>query len=275
MWRIKKRWWILGAALIAAAAWESPIVPKYVTYCQGEGPEEHCPTYEVSHFALIEIGNFLDRHSELITAIATIALVWSTILLWGATKRTAELAERSLTELEAPTIFIDFAATGINVAYTLVDYPPLLDSPTHVLIPSGAIKWKFVNYGRTPARILHVAETIQTLEIGNGEPEPLTIDETKESPWGLFIPPDGKKSRSYSYAVTDDDLRLKNGDRLSPDDCNVFFSVVIRYADIFGNSFRVGACFILSGTDGGPLEWMLSSYGHPHNYLLKEEDSDQ
>lgn len=55
-------------------------------------------------------GIAIGQNGEFITAMATVALVFSTILLWAATRDAAKIAERSLRDLERPWLLVTAVA---------------------------------------------------------------------------------------------------------------------------------------------------------------------
>jgi hypothetical protein len=108
-------------------------------------------------------------------------LVVSTYMLWRANNRSAKVAERALTELEAPFIAVNIIAAGI-------EFNNLLN------IGFGDLKFSFVNYGRTPAHILDFTERITPVKSGASLPPP--IDPIKERgapmPYGVIAPPESE-----------------------------------------------------------------------------------
>ena len=78
--------------------------------------------------------------SAFITAAFTVVLGVSTIALWLATKRTAEIAERSLSEVERPWLFIE----GTTITRRELPGEPIEPNNWY-------ISFRCRNVGRTPA----------------------------------------------------------------------------------------------------------------------------
>ncbi|MFZ1922290.1 MAG: hypothetical protein WAU57_11740 [Xanthobacteraceae bacterium] len=76
-----------------------------------------------------------------VLSISTIALFASTAALWFVTRRSANIAERALTDLERPYIFFDAIQTNLTSFFNLL-FDPYRMTPEFWL--------DIVNYGRTP-----------------------------------------------------------------------------------------------------------------------------
>jgi hypothetical protein len=113
----------LGLLLLSAASW-------------GAGSQGQIWT------AVSGTAAFFDDHNGAFTALFTIVLAVSTILLWKATTRSARISERALTELERPWLFLQGATVSRR------------EAPGEQPIPNNwYIKLRWKNIGRAPALI--------------------------------------------------------------------------------------------------------------------------
>jgi hypothetical protein len=205
----------------------------------------------------------LHKYEGVVTGVFTILLaaftgrLWfSTEKLWSVTLRSAKTAERALTELEAPFISVKIIETGIARG-------PDDGHNFHTL--SVVI----VNYGRTPARIIEVADKPALVEHNEGLPPEVNpaFASRNSIPYGVIAPQQGESqgwtqnlfafTLKYSVEGTNP---LKNN--------KMFFYGFIRYATIFDEVFRVGFCFMY---DVVSEKWVLTG-GDRHNYFRKETE---
>ena len=110
--------------------------------------------------------------------VLNVFLVGSTALLWWATKRSAEIAERALTELEAPFVALNIIDDPLGDTQTPDGRPTTLDT----------IRYGFYNHGRTPAVLLELQDKLQVCEEGKLP----TLEWTGRKtiyPYGVFIGP--------------------------------------------------------------------------------------
>lgn len=196
-------------------------------------------------------GRFIEGHGVGITAIATIVIGAFTCTLWLATTQQARLteasiriAERALTELEAPFVFVQINSPGLTVE----------GSQTHF----GMLQWCVVNYGRTPASILETFHEIPSVERDH---DPPAVDPTQrrghQLPYGVIAPPNGGRSHDFPAIPVPN----RPFSTHSP-----FFLGFVRYADIFQNRFILGFCFLF---DAGSNTW-IRALGDEYNYCRKE-----
>jgi len=188
-------------------------------------------------------------------------LVGSTLLLWRANNRSAKIAERALTELEAPFIVVKITANGINWGPARnITYDPL--------------KFRFANYGRTPAHIFEFIARIVPMDVDGGAPP--VIDPNKERgypmPYGVIASPN-EPSQEFDKSTTSfDPFEGPEGGRwLAPITKHAYFRGFVRYGDIFQNHYVLGFCF---GFDIGSNSWVLRG-GKDHNYCKKDAASER
>ena len=117
-------------------------------------------------------------------------LFGSTVLLWVANNRSAKIAERALTELEAPFLVIKFKQPGIH-------WGPARQ------IGFSELKFVITNYGRTPAHILELVEEVEPVATGL----PAIIDPSKRRgnpmPYGVIAPPSLETQEFKTFTKVD------------------------------------------------------------------------
>jgi hypothetical protein len=150
-----------------------------------------------------------ERVTDDAVAFATLCLVGvtgvlalSTIGLWIVTgsagkrqsrdmQKSIGVAERSLTELEAPFVYIEITNPGITY-----------EGPNRSSFSD--LKFRFVNFGRTPAHIIKFAATIEITAIeitaiGQLPPVVTVSDfEASQLPWGVVSSPNGGATHEFS-----------------------------------------------------------------------------
>jgi hypothetical protein len=194
-------------------------------------------------------------------ALFTLILALSTITLWLATKRTANIAERALTELERPFLGVEVLQSGLSFTETGTVTSPISD-----------FKYQFVNYGRTPARLTELVETWPVIKRINEKEGgsrysytsvlPNPIDPTRQSgrklPFGVVVS-SGKPFllTANAFAVIDiQNLAVRPWFHGTGSD--LYFCGYVRYTDIFNKRYIFGFCaifdynsrhFVLMGDD--------------------------
>jgi hypothetical protein len=187
----------------------------------------------------------------------TVALVVATGLQFLALgyqgywlRRTVKVAEQSLTDLEAPFVYIEITRPGIvHHGPQQTDYADL--------------RFRFVNHGRTPAHIIKFAESI--LVAGIDQPPPIlepSKTEAKVMPWGVISPPNGGSTYEFTHSFLD------SGDVgvLKVDEQSVFFLGWFIYMTIFGTGYISGFCFKFNPANNS----FVREGGGDYNYLRKE-----
>ena len=224
---------------------------------------QECPAL---HVFLIKYGtSVIEKLGDpnWVIAIFSGALVFSTVLLWRSTRdvaqagqRSSEIAERALTELEAPFISINVTTPGLR-----------WDS-INSKIAFGNLSFTYVNYGRTPAMILEGFEDIRVVDIGVGLPLPINDERGPPLPWGVIAPPNGGDAGPFRVnifahmfgAVAEDSTLLKKK--------AVFFLGFVKYSDIFGNLYTQGFCFLFDHVSGN--RW-IEAGDERYSYCHKEK----
>lgn len=192
-------------------------------------------------------------------ALFTAVLAWSTIGLWVQTKRSALIAERALTDLEAPFISVKIIESGLTRSY---------GESWHSF---GELKFSIENFGRTPARLLEIADRPYFAPRGAGQLPP-KIDPAfasrNEMPWGVVAPPNGE-SQPFTYNLFAFTLGKVGQGEIPMRTHNFYFYGFVRYATIFGGIYRSGFCFMY---DVASERWLLWG-GDDYNYCKQEADA--
>jgi hypothetical protein len=214
-------------------------------------------TNHTDNYRTPELPNEPNKLTDWLLVVLNLGLVISTVLLWRANNISAKIAERALTDLEAPSIFIDFLDHGFTVAPTGVEFKTRRE-----------IQYAFVNYGRSPAMLRNVADELRAIKKGGGFPP--VIDLSKATPgemaYGVVIPPNGGQTvpftiNTFKFLLSDDGSAIYDRDKV------VFLTIAAVYTDIFDNRYRLGFNFVY---DKVSMKFVLSGAGNTHNYCCKE-----
>jgi hypothetical protein len=196
-----------------------------------------------------------DKTTDWLLVLLNFFLVVSTVALWKANNRSAKTAERALTELEAPFIVIKITANGIN-------WGPARN------ITFNELRFRFANYGRTPAHILEFTARIVSMDDAGGVPP--AVDPTKERgapmPYGVIAAPN-EATQEFDTSTTGFNFFEGSnvGGWLAPVTKRTYFLGFGRYGDIFQNQYILGFCFFF---DINGNRWILRG-GKDHNYSKK------
>jgi len=207
---------------------------------------------------------FWDDHTafEAGSAIAGIlfsaVLTFWNILLWRETRnaaragaRQADIAERALLDLEAPSVFLDVDQEFSEVTVTdKLGGMVGINSISTKKIP-GQWYFCFVNYGRTPAFLISVNAAVVPAIKGQIPEKICESDNTM--PRGAVIPP-GDKSKKFIMTVPHIE-----GESV------VFLSVCCRFSDIFNNEYLAGFSYVMLNNTG----FRLTHYKDGYNYLIR------
>jgi hypothetical protein len=204
------------------------------------------------------MGPFLDGHGEAVTAAFTVVLAISTIMLWISTRdaavagsHTAEIAERALTELEAPIIGVKIVSPGIEWDLGKKNFT------------GGILKYKFVNHGRTAATLYEIFDDVRIVRPGEGLPPHVKPVRGPPLPYGVFVPPNGE-TEPFSFNIFASMLGVVS----TPGALQTtvpFFLGTVRYGDIFGNMYTMGFCFMFDDIGNRFIE----AGGPDHSYCYK------
>ena len=154
-------------------------------------------------------------------------LAGSTILLWLSTRKSTRIAERALTELERPFLYIEVSEPGMSFH----------DLSGAEGFTTGVLELSFFNYGRTPAHLTRIAYEIDTAPRGSIVP---AIDARtvggREVPYGTVSVAEGPYTER-------ENLRLKfwnEREEIERFEKSVWITGFARYRDIFGNHYITG-----------------------------------
>ncbi|PZA11167.1 hypothetical protein DNX69_17830 [Rhodopseudomonas palustris] len=200
--------------------------------------------------------NIIQVGLGLLTLVGLFYTIRYTRITADAAVAGTKVAERALTQLEAPFLAVHFVEQGINA------------KTVHGIVFDD-LKYCIRNYGRTPAHIVELDDFVTCLEIG-AQPGPMNPDRRgRPMPYGVIAPPDAD-TQEFS-TVTHVDLFGGESGRSIGDVVNVaFFQGFVRYRDIFDDRYIFGFCFVF---DLKGNRWVLMG-GDEHNYCKKDESPE-
>lgn len=254
--------------LIAFAFWLFVALPLYYGYSNSNNsPAQQCSKQEdnnygfwektrcdpVAYFTLWLVG---------FTGVLGGSTIGLWIVTWAGGKRQSRdmqasiaIAERSLSELEAPFISIKIVDTGITRSYRDVGH----DFTT--------LSFSVANYGRTPARLVELTDYLALRGANDGLPPEVNPQAATRNtmPYGVISPPNAE-SQPFTQNLFAFMMNALAADPLPLKTQNLFFYGFVRYSTIFGDVFRLGFCFMF---DRYSERWLLQG-GETHNYCRKE-----
>jgi hypothetical protein len=211
--------------IAVAAAWVLLGQFYYPTHGHYEGADKE--TNNVAHAEKAD--DRIARYTFWL-AILTGALSVSTLLLWRVTKKSAEIAERALTELERPFVGIEIENTGFTVKDAKTDPYVMLDRD---------LTFKFANYGRTPATITEMFDKFYVCEPGE-MPPPVSPTQGNKFPFGVIIGANERSASSTRSPSKGIDPNLWQ--TFSTGENALFLIGFVRFQDIFGKFHVTGFC---------------------------------
>jgi hypothetical protein len=235
--------------------------PTKYTTPQGNSSESIDDKTE-SDRQLVKFTSDLAGYTEAM-AIATISLVIATTglgvlgyLQLADVRRSADIAERSLTELEAPFISVRIIDKGVDKIHGITDQE------------FGIMRFSFSNYGRIPVHLRQVEEKLTLISFEHGLPEEFDLNFSNRIPMprGVISVPGIDSPIFTSYLIRDisNELAAARSQPLVKNE--LFFYGFVRYDTIFGQKFRLGFCFIFDRYSDG---WVLAGE-EKYNYLKPE-----
>jgi hypothetical protein len=273
--KCREKWfWILfGAALLIGFLALIPFNGEICEKPDNAGYKE-CTSHNFPVYLAFKTQKFLDALGVAITALATIAIAWFTLTLRRSTdklwkagdkqlrllKRSADISERALTELEAPHLSIKIIDNGIAVTNLM---PECYDR--------RRLEYAFVNHGRTPAQIVSYTQKIRVMKPGDGSPPAISEELLDHVPYGFIIPPEGREAETIGMSCT---MEIEpEYEPLLGDSVNfAFLLVAVRYRDIFGSVYFISLCYMLEKIHN---RFILTADGVPLNEWRKEKGPDQ
>jgi hypothetical protein len=186
-----------------------------------------------------------DKITDWLLVLLNFLLVCSTSLLWRANNRSAAIAERALTELERPFITLEILDLGI----------PLTGNGT-AASPTSKFKYRFVNHGRTPARIIEqvrawpIIDRVNEIEDEKSNrytsvlPEPIDpMTQPGETlPFGAVVSRENPYLMSIDANPSIDIARLSLRPFFHGSGNDLYFCGYIRFVDIFEHRYIFGFC---------------------------------
>jgi hypothetical protein len=171
-----------------------------------------------------------------------------------AAEKSAGIAERALTELEAPFLAINIIQPGIHWG-----------GPQRVTFDD--LKFVIANYGRTPAQVLELIEAVIQVPIGTSVP---VLDPSKTHgnpmPYGVVAPP-SSQTQEFKTVTNINFFEGSSGSVFADVTQRAYFRGFVRYKDLFAGHFVLGFCFFFDGREN---RWVLMG-GDKHNYCRKQE----
>lgn len=155
-----KEWWkffqenpSFGPILVLASLGLLFFAPIHPQVCAGGSYQQSGPCAREN--LIFWLFNFVDEHSGIVSAIATVFIAWFTLTLKNAsieqgrlTERSVIIAERTLTEIERPYLFLIVEEINHSEFSSFV-YSG--EAANQQGIPLPTISFRFKNHGRTPA----------------------------------------------------------------------------------------------------------------------------
>lgn len=215
-----------------------------------------------SDIQLVKFTSDLAYYTEAL-AVATIFLVVATVGLGilgyfqlADVRRSTDIAERTLTELEAPFIAVRIVDKGVDKIDGIPDHE------------FGMMKFSFANYGRTPINLRQVEEKFTLISFERGLPEEFDLDFSNRIPMprGVISAPGVNSPIFTTYLMSDISNALAAAGPQPLVKNELFFQGFVRYDTIFNQKFRFGFCFIFNRYSDG---WILAGE-EKYNYLTRE-----
>jgi hypothetical protein len=245
---------------------DSPVVVKVLTAEKPKSDLDREIEKQESDRQLVKLTGDLAHYTQLLFwATGLLALVTGGLLYFGfrqvrdnrrsikAAEDSTRIAERALTELEAPFVFVKINSPGLHVEGARINF--------------GNLQWCVVNHGRTPAPILEIFVDVIPVPFGE-DPEPINPAERHgdQLPYGVIAPPNGGQSHDFP-AVPFNAAFQQSGPPGKPFSTHSpFFLGFVKYCDIFENRFILGFCFLFNASSN---TW-VRILGDEYNYRRKE-----
>jgi hypothetical protein len=174
-------------------------------------------------------------------SVFTFALTISTLFLWLATRKSAKISERALTELERP--FADLVIVQTGLARKSFLYP--LSERSFGVDNVNDLIFCFANYGRSPAVLTAREDRLRICDRGK-LPQPIRAEDIREKfPYGVIIAPNDKSpmsTRVFPKDVFPDDrhfwLDVQRGTK------DLFLMGVLQYENGFGTAYELKFCAV-------------------------------
>jgi len=244
-------------SLVFFAFWLFVVLP--VVHAQPyPGPPEATEYWTIARHHL--------KITDTLLVVFTFFLAVSTVFLWLATRRSAQIAERALTELEAPFIALNIIDDGLK-PYQMVGVG---DKTFQIAALPIALTFSFYNHGRTPAVFLELQDKLQVCEKGK-LPDLDWPGRKTNYPYGVFIGPGVQYAPSTRFfkdyienEKTDVEWREWRED-IEKGQSSLFLVGRLRYRDLFENTFEMGFCAEFSCVD----KHFLMREDKRYNYLSR------
>jgi hypothetical protein len=221
--------------LLASLFWTGVLVWQASHTPENKQEEECHEIAKKAGFKPDECKTFLERTTSDPVAAFTLVLSLSTIALWLVTRRSADIAERTFSDLERPYVYI-FGVKDLRRDSDRMD-------------PYDFLKYSVANYGKTPASIESAAFGIS---IGIEPEPPITVGvwhSLLEPP--ILMPNERRDDNAYipeniSMSQFADEYTPPSDSYMEPDlndGENFFFCARIKYHGPFSNAHETSACW--------------------------------
>jgi hypothetical protein len=197
----------------------------------------------------------------IISVATVIILVVQSVILWrqanimrqqtAISKQQAEIADA----LQAPVISIRIIESGMILEH---------GSGDHFYRPRELI-YCYVNHGNTPAYLTRQGERFDAIPAGSGLPEPIDPNDphVADISYGAFVPA-RDESHETKVNLLPHLLSPEQDAFYEPDKFKFFMTFYARFEDVLGESWELGACYILSGSS-----FVQAGGTKQHNYYRK------
>jgi hypothetical protein len=230
----------------------SPVVVKVMPTEKPKDELEAEKTKQESDRQLVKLTGDLANYTQLLFgATAALVIAAAGLVILGfyqsrdtkrsikAAEDSARIAARALTELERPFVGIEITSVGFSVKDPKSDPYVMLE---------GDLRFRFANYGRTPATIIELFDEFHVCEPGK-MPDPVNPEiEGIKFPFGFIVGANRRSppsTRSQSEGI-DQNIWLT----FTAGESELFLIGFIRFRDIFDNRHLTGFCLRFDKRDG-------------------------
>jgi hypothetical protein len=189
-------------------------------------------------------------------------LALSTIFLWISTRDAAragakatKIAERALTELEAPFMALNITHCGVATHWISKD-------GCRVEQISNGLMYGFFNHGRTPAVLLELEDKLQICAEGELPTLQWPPERKRPYPYGVFVGADKSSAGSTRNFVDYFDQEI--WETFSDGTSNLFLVGKLTFRDIFQNTFEMGFCAVFNRANNNFLMEGGDTYNYRH-----------
>ena len=171
------------------------------------------------------------RVTDSLLVVFNFLLFVGTMLLWWSTRRSVNIAERALIELERCFVTVEVTEPGIEGV-----------SSGRFSVAGKRLEYRCLNYGRSAVHITEIYRTFPIIE-GADLPEPVQHDfeQSRHLPAGVIA------ARDFPYIEREKPMTIFDSriyEEGSVEKYRVFFLGYVTYLDVFGDLYVNGFCFV-------------------------------